>query len=248
MYTCSNCGAAFDGRVCPKCCTMRPAAAVLGRSGQILKNRTASTLDPNSQAEQFADDLEYSRQVDAWRQEQQRRADEARQRAAKLAKAAERQQKKDEPEDIPEEPRGSILEGQVAEGWTPKAPGSRNAAPDEEKIQIPDALRSLRITTESKPAEKPKERTRAEEVKNTVSAETKDDVRMLAYPAGAKIPERKGSSIGRVSARSERIDDAWRAFATGQKAGGNADARPVTEPGQDSAAGLPKPPPPGTKK
>lgn len=268
MYVCPNCGTPFEGRVCPKCCALRPTAAVLGRAGQIVKNRAASRLDPNQQAAQLAEDLEYSRKVYAWRKEQQRK-EEARQRAAQLAAAAQRQnaicpteeeaaaqerrlQEEKRRAQEEEERARYAQQAQKAVSWQRKAPISRASSEEVDEISVPEALRSLRITGNGKkpappPVPQPPRRS-ADSVRNTVGAESIEDVRRLVYPSGGNVPERSGKNIGRVSARSERIDSAWRAFASGEKAAGDSSLLPQTTPSQDASEALPKPPPAPRKK
>ena len=251
MYVCQNCGEAFEGRVCPRCCAMRPTAAVLGRAGQIVKNRAASRLDPSRQAEQLAEELEYSRKVDAWRKEQQRKEEENRQRAAQLAEAAARQNAIPRSVETEEEQEQHAPQPKIPSDWQRKAPLSRGSSEEEQEVEVPDALRSLRISgTESrKPPSPPAAGTPRTEtqVRSTVSAEEADDVRRLVYPAGGNIPGRKAGDIGRVSARSQQIDDAWRAFASGEKAAGDRTALPDLASGKKAQSVPAPPPPPGRR-
>jgi|GEM_PF-1481026 len=211
MYTCSNCGVEFEGRVCPNCCTMRPAAAVLGDSGRILKRpSTGAELSPGQRAVKLAEDIEQSRLLDARRQEKLRHDEEMRRRAAELAEAAKRQEEAQAARR--EEKRRLERQAQKASNWQPKAPASRAADDDDGQVVMPDALRSLKISSDSgrKAVEK--------DALNQSLQKAREKKDISSYPAAASIPPRKGGR-GLSSAPSERIDAAWKAFAGGKKHG-----------------------------
>lgn len=213
MYVCSNCGTAFEGRVCPNCCTMRPAAAVLGNSGRILRSREIASVPPQQQAESLARELENARQAEEQRRQQQQHADDMRQRAAQLAQAAQRQE---------EHRQNYARQAEKAANWQRKAPLLRADLTEEAEVERPDALRSLKIrsaaltepentlaarkTGESKAAPKP-------------AAPTRDYARRPSYPAAAQIPSKKGKRPAGAQVRSERIDAAWRYLAAGTEEG-----------------------------
>lgn len=233
MYICSNCGTAFDGRVCPGCCAMRPAAAVLGSSGRILRSRETSSVPPEEQAERFAEELEYSRQADEWRRQRQERAEKMRRRAAQLAQAAQRQQ------ELTDEEKRYARQAEKAANWKRKAPGIRADQPDEVEVEMPDALRSLKI--DSRNPDKPA----ASVQKNTPGSRSSRDP---ADPSSSRSEERRQNDAdtticGKASLRSERLDAAWRSFASGQPASGkNVVPRLPDERALGKAAALPRPP------
>lgn len=214
MYTCANCGVAFEGKICPNCCTMRPAAAVLGGSGQILKGRsTGAEMSPGQRAARLAEDIEQSRRMDALRQEQLRIEEEQRrleeQQAEELRRRMEAKRE--------EEKRRLARQVQKAANWQRKAPVSRIGQEDEESVVMPEALRSLKISSdkEKKPAQ--------DQIQPPTEAMTrvKEGRSVNAYPSVASIPPRRGGR-GLSSAPSERIDAAWRAFAKGTEDGSSA--------------------------
>lgn len=89
MYTCANCGVAFDGAVCPNCSTLRPTAAVIGQRGKVLSAGPDAAHTPGSHAAWLAEQLELSRELDAQRRREAERREHMRRRAAELAIAAE---------------------------------------------------------------------------------------------------------------------------------------------------------------
>ncbi len=202
MYTCSNCGVVFEGKVCPNCCTMRPAAAVLSRSGQILKGDTSTAaMSPGQRAARLAEDIEQSRIMDARRQaellreEQRRRAEEERLEALRRQQEAEQE----------EERQRLARQAERAANWQRKAPAARTAH-HEQSVSMPDALRSLKITGGG--------RSSSGTVMNASLAKAKETRAKgeSGYPSAGSIPPRKGGR-GLSSAPSERIDAAWRLFA-----------------------------------
>ena len=253
MYTCSNCGTAFDGRVCPNCCAMRPAAAVLGNSGRILRSREAAAVSPQDQAERFAEELEYSRKADEWRRSQQEHADTMRRRAAQLAQAAEAAAAPpEEPAPQPtEEELRYARQVQKAANWQRKAPRVRSAQPDEvEDIELPEALRSLKIDGSAKdrslvakqPTEpQPEASTSQPELNAPATTSANAFARRLSYPGGAQIPQPKARRGSRAPVRSERLDAAWRSFASGEAASGS-EVSPRLHKDSDCLSNVPKPP------
>lgn len=204
MYTCANCGVSFEGKICPNCCTMRPAAAVLGDSGRILKGRsTGAEMSPGQRAARLAEDIEQSRRMDAILQEQLRREEEQRLReeAIRRREQAERE----------EEQRRLARQAQKASNWQRKAPVSRSGQEDEKPVVMPEALRSLKISGDKdKKAPAPQKMQPHSEAMTRV----KEGGSLSSYPSVASIPPRRGGR-GLSSAPSERIDAAWRAFARG---------------------------------
>ncbi len=184
MYTCANCGVVFEGKVCPNCCTMRPAAAVLG-SGQILKDRSiGAETSPGQRAARLAEDIEQSRRMDALRQEMLRREEQQRRMEEQAKKAA---------------------------NWQRKAPVSRTGEEQEEKVTMPDALRSLKISED-----KAEKQVKQVQCHSRVMTRVKEGKSVNSYPSVASIPPRRGGR-GLSSAPSERIDAAWRVFARGSE-------------------------------
>jgi len=206
MYTCANCGVVFEGKVCPNCCTMRPAAAVLGGSGQILKGRsTGAEMSPGQRAARLAEDIEQSRRMDALRQEKFRREEQRRIEAARAEAIRRRQEAEKE-----DERRRMEEQAQKAANWQRKAPVSRTGQEQEEKVAMPDALRSLKISVDK--SEKPAKQKM--QPHSDAMTRVKEGKSVNAYPSVASIPPRRGGR-GLSSAPSERIDAAWRAFARG---------------------------------
>ncbi|MBE6759906.1 MAG: hypothetical protein E7554_07435 [Ruminococcaceae bacterium] len=255
MYTCSNCGTAFDGRVCPNCCAMRPAAAVLGNSGRILRSREAAAVSPQDQAERFAEELEYSRKADEWRRRRQEHADSMRRRAAQLAQAAEAAAAPpEEPAPQPtEEELRYARQVQKAANWQRKAPRVRSAQPDEVDVQLPEALRALKIDGSAKdrspaakqppkPHPKPEESSSQPELNAPATTSANAFARRLSYPGGAQIPQPRARSGSRAPVRSERLDAAWRSFASGEAASGSEVAPRLPDSDRSGASDVPRPP------
>lgn len=194
MYICPSCGEPFEGNVCPSCCTMRPSAAVIGKSGSILKKPANSAAAPGQHAVQLVQELEYSRAMaEQWKEEQrrldelERQENERRAHEERLARNAEK-----------------------ARSWKRKAPGMRAQIIEEEddqSVQVTDALRSLKIAPE-KPVVKPEQ-----PKKSAVSQWVKQT---NAAPSAAKAGDR-GKSSKRSTPNAQRIDDAWRTFARDRK-------------------------------
>ncbi len=239
MYTCSNCGTVFDGGVCPNCCTMRPAAAVLGTSGRILRSCEAAVIPPQEQAERFAEELEYTRKAETLRRQQKRHADEMRRRAAELAQAAERRQAKSTGEQ-----QRYARQAEKAARWQRKAPYSRADQSEEVEVTMPDALRSLKI--DSKNADRPVSANAADGVqlrkrKPAPLPVVHETSRIRSYPASPQISRHNERRL--ASMKSEKIDAAWRSFASKEAASGrNVNPRLPEETGRDTRSTVPKPP------
>lgn len=246
MYVCSNCGMAFDGRVCPGCCTMRPAAAVLGSSGRILKDHNATVAAPDAQAAKLAEELEYSRQASQWRSQQQKRDEEMRARAARLAQAAGLRREEQPPEPKEPEPQESpeprelteaeqryIQQAHKAVNWTRKAPMTRSTQQDVDDVELPDALRTLRISA-------------------AASQKRENPVRPPAPSAAERpasdIPKPGGRTTGRAPAGSERIDAAWRSFANKEPPSGKNVIPKLSAETAAPRRNIPCPPPAPSKK
>ncbi len=191
MYICASCGAEFEGKVCPRCCTMRPSAAIINGSGSILKKPNDSDITPGRRATRLAKELEYSRQQDAMRQAEQAAAEQQQQTAVNWVRKAPgtRSGENDEQEDIvvpdalrslkisPASAKGrDSSEKKKGSGWTPPPPASAG-------------LSSW--------------------VRQVVDGSV----------PGGQIPEKKNASKEKTP-NADRIDAAWRAFAKDRKGGG----------------------------
>ena len=212
MYTCANCGVAFEGGVCPNCCTMRPSAAVISGSGSILKQRRDSSLAPGQHAVTFAQELEHSRKLDAQRREREQLELE-RQQAARLAAEKEQERQRQEAARLAAE-----QEKQARRAARSRA---QAAAGEEQSVEVTQALRTLRIAPEKKDkADLTSAHT--QQMPNGDKTTPLAELRVSDWVRSIKnVPslDKDGTNSKPVQPRtpgSERIDAAWRAFAKGK--------------------------------
>lgn len=210
MYFCSNCGEGFEGRICPNCCTLRPAAAVIGETGKVLCGDEDISLAPGQRAVQFAEQLEYSRRQSARLQaelEEERRRVEL-----------EEQQKARE--------REYLRRAQKAASWEKK----RVSNPDiDETVVVTDALRTLRIATE-KPAQAENSgnsQKTAESFVQSIKGGKVNTRQRVSPPLNNRATTDGKCRTNSETACSEKIDAVWRMMAADRESGKQRKAVPA---------------------